>query len=527
MKLCGTVNRRLRKRNSHKKPVTEEPVRTTVAQNNSRSEPHTITQISTRSPVPLSDWTGLSVSKKELKGLKESKESKDLERRIKRQKARHAASISDELQRYQRAKLFPTIVRIIDRPATSLEYGTLDALPMELILMIMKELPTESLALLALTNTTYMGLVDRPPWKLLHESKHKVLGKAKDSLYFRFLCALEKDFQRAPAPMYFCSDCVAFHRPNHFADSQLRESSQIRVCDAAIGVVNLAPHATLTWSKMQDIPNNTVTKLTRTIESKYIPFPRWLHRSYLEQNRIRIKIEILKKDGMVCVETRWEMSCHKVYDLVMNFMDIQRKPNECPGWLCPHNNIVNLRLMWRMWKMYCLTCPGNTDPHSFLDFVHCHNLRPLKCIACSTDMEHEIEIQPDTTRARYVMTTWRILGRDSDHTSREWRSQCRSAYDCLPMEHYQFRNWFWKNSVVRRTVQELRSLREGRHYRMPNLWDIANDIQPCPGCGMQIAPTDATWIDATDSLTNWHARCQYRASVRGAGWAASIPMTRY
>lgn len=270
MKLFSNINQLFSKREGHQEAAIEGPPRPVAAQNNSLREPITVTRIS-RSPVPISHWTGLSVSKKGLKKSKESKESNDLEQRIKRQKARHMASTSDELQRYNHAKLFPTIMRIIKRPATSLEYGTLSAFPMELIVVIMKELPPESLALLALTNTTYMGLIDRPPWELLHESKYKVLGQAKDSAHFRFLCVLEKDFQQAPTPMYFCSDCVAFHPSIHFADSQLRESSQIRVCDAAIGIVELGPRATLTWSKMQDIPNNTLTQLIRTIKPSMFP----------------------------------------------------------------------------------------------------------------------------------------------------------------------------------------------------------------------------------------------------------------
>lgn len=223
---------------------------------------------------------------------------------------------------------------------------------------------------------------------------------------------------------------------------------------------------------------------------------------------------------MVCVETRWKMSLERVEDMITNFRDIQRLPSKCPGWLCPHNNVVNLRMMWGMWNVYCLTCRGNTDRHSFLDFVHCHNLRSMRCVACSTEIEHEIEIRGNTAKAHYVMTTWRILGRDTDHTSREWRSQCRSAYDCLPLAHYHFRNWFRKDQTVRRTVQEVRELGEGRHYRLPELWDRANDIQPCPGCGQRITRTDATWVDAADLLTKWHARCQYRVPVRPWGlWA--------
>ena len=504
MKLFDGFYRLLGKGDIKKESATEQPSGTSVVQSNAHNATGDVPEPSIQTPLPISNWTGMSISKKQSEELKE---------RIKQQKARHVASESEEMQRYNPLKLSPTIMSIIDRPASSVNYGTLDVFPMELVILIMDKLPPESLALLALTNTTYMSLVGHPPWESLHESKHKVLGKEKDSVYFRFLCTLEKDLQQGPTPIYFCSDCVAFHPSTHFAVSQLREIPEIRMCDAAIGTVELAPHTSLTWSNMQDIPNNTITKLSRTMEPERGYLPRWILRPFLEQKSVHVEVKILKKAGMVCVQTRWNMSYPMLEALVKGDEALLKGANDCPGWLCPHSNLANLQSMWRMWKNHCTGCSNNTEPRSHLDFIQCHNIIPMRCIFCSTEMEHEIKILPNG-KAHYEMTTLRILGKDADPTTREWRSQCGPDYDHPPLEHYRIRNAFRRSRMVKMAIQELQVLPAGRHYRMPRIWDRAGDIQACPGCNKLIRAGDATWTDPYELITHWHYRCRYRIPLR-------------
>ena len=240
----------------------------------------------------------------------------------------------------------------------------LGKLTIELLLLVVEQLPPQDQARLALTNSHYLERIGTKCWRAMERRRQ---GEAR----MEYLCSIESDSQalgRTAAQLLACSHCKLSHNPKRFDTEEREKEPMSRVCYLKYGQVVSFNELLLTWAEMLAIPDNTRFENYYNIEVPWEFLGESDNRTYdfSKPKLASAKVDLKKINRTLYVRTPYRVP------IVLSSADGTSGKRYIPYDICVS------------------PCPhkGWTDLQSLFNCKPNHGTRwPLRCTTCRTEFE--------------------------------------------------------------------------------------------------------------------------------------------